>query len=82
MGSTNLPWVGTRKVYAVGEGGLAILLPPAWARSKKISKDSRVLVVASDRMIIEPYNAGRIGEIHHLLDKFAGSEAGDEKDGG
>lgn len=81
MDKTNLPWVGTRKVYAVGDGGLAILLPPAWTRNKKINKNSEVLVVASDRIIIEPYNAGRIAEIHHLLDKFAGSKAEEEKDG-
>lgn len=81
MEKTNLPWVGTRKVYAVGEGGLAILLPPAWTRNNKINKNSEVLVVASDRIIIEPYNADRIAEIHHLLDKFAGSKAEEEKDG-
>lgn len=71
---TTPPWIGTRKVYQIGDGGLAVLLPPSWARSKDVDEESEVIVVADNRVVIEPYSRKRIAEIHDLADKFAESK--------
>lgn len=70
--SKNVPRIETRKVQAVGKGGLYVVLPATWARKHDIEKGSEVLVIADNRIVIEPSNSERIEEAHKLVEKFIG----------
>lgn len=72
------PWIGTRKVLPVGDGGLAVLIPPKWARLNEIEKGSKVLVVADDRVTIEPCSPDRVEKVHKLLEDFMERDLGDD----
>lgn len=74
MAEKNLPWIGTRKIYPMGNGGFGILLPPTWAREKGIDENSEVLVIANSKVTIEPKSEKRIGEIYEAIDQLIEEE--------
>lgn len=77
MTEKQVPSIETRKVHRVGNGGLSIVLPASWARQQGIEKGSEVLVIADNRIVIEPSDSERIEEAHKIVEKFIGSEKSD-----
>jgi len=66
----SVPKIEIRNVHEVGDGGLSIVLPISWAREKNLEKGSKVLVIADDKLIVEPSDSERIEDAHEIFEKF------------
>jgi len=64
------PTIVKRKIYAVGDGGLSVLLPPSWVRAHGLKPRDEVLLIADDRITIELATPERIREAHKVLTTF------------
>jgi len=70
------PYMAKKRVLQLGEGSLAVLLPCAWIRKNKIVKGSEVIVLANERVIIEPATQARIHQINEAVKVLAYKEEG------
>lgn len=76
---SNLPTIEKRSLHRIGDGGLAVLLPREWARDKGLNLKDRVLVIANNRVVIEPITQERIEEIEKMVDEVSqGEKSNDE----
>lgn len=72
--SKNAPKIDTRKVQTVGNGALYVVLPATWTRAHQIKKGSEVLVVADNKIVIEPIDSETTERAHEIVEKFIGGQ--------